>query len=154
MRTFRSKSNFVFGVIFLSVIALYETPMFISLIGKPRVAFSSLLLLIIPLVVSVYMFILGMQMICINEGGISLEIFGIKLKALGWYDINEAGTGKIKLGKNKYARQLYVSVRRVKEKELENMDCLRFQSGIIWFDYSLKAQKHLAFHLEMTDSID
>ena len=154
MKTFRSKSNLVFGIIFFAVIFIYEIPMYISVMGRSNIVYSSLLLLIVPLLISIYMLVVGLQIICIDEKGVSLKIFGIKLKELAWNDINEAGIGKINLNKKKYVRQLYVSVRRIKESELKNMNCLRFQPGIIWFDYSLTAQKHLAFHLGMTDSID
>ncbi len=154
MKTFRSKSNFMFGMIFIVTILICEVPMLFSISGSGITNASGYLLLIAPLLVALYMFAAGMQMICIDENGISLSLFGIKLKSLKWQDINEAGTGMIKLGKNKFARQLYVSQRKINDSELKNMDTLRFQPNIIWFDYSLKAQKHLAFHLGMTDSID
>lgn len=154
MRLFRSKSNFMFGVIFLSVIVLYEIPMFLGLIGKENVSFASLILLILPLIISLFMFILGMQTIHISESGVTLEIFRIPLKELKWNETNEAGTGKVKISKGRYIRQLYVSQRSLNEKELDNMDKLRFQPFVIWFDYSSKAEKHLAYYLGMTDSIE
>lgn len=154
MRTFRSKSNFVFGVIFFSIILLCEIPMLAGLTDQNDIPVATLLLLILPFVASFIMLVVGLQTISISDKAVTLELFFIPIKELEWEKINEAGIGAVKINKNRYLKQLYVSNRRVKEKELENLDSLRFERKIIWFDYSLKAEKHLAFHLGMTDSID
>ena len=154
MRFFRSKSNFVFGVIFFSVILLCEIPMLAGLSGQNNIPVVTLLLLILPFVASFCMLIVGFQTICISDKSVTLEICFIPLKELAWEKINEAGIGAVKINKNRYLKQLYVSNRRVKETELEDLDRLRFERKVIWFDYSLKAEKHLAFHLGMIDSID
>ena len=154
MRIIRSKSNFVFGIIFFSIILLCEVPMIAGISSDNNIPVGTLLLLILPFVASLFMFVVGLQTICINDKSITLEILFIPLKEIEWLKINEAGIGTVKINKNRYLKQLYVSNRRIKEKELENLDSLRFQRKVIWFDYSLKAEKHLAFHLGMTDSID
>ena len=154
MRTFRSKSNFVFGVIFFSIIMLCEIPMTAGIKEQGEIPFATLLLLILPFIASVCMLVYGLQTICINDKSVTLEVCFIPLKELEWEKINEAGIGAVKIKKNSYMKQLYVSNRRISDKELENLDSLRFERNVIWFDYSLKAEKHLAFHLGMTDSID
>lgn len=154
MRIFRSKSNFVFGVMFFSIILLCEIPMVVGISGQNDVPVATLLLLILPFVASLCMLIMGLQTICINDKSITLEVLFIPIKELTWEKINEAGIGAVKINRNRYLKQLYVSNRRIKDKELENLDTLKFERKVIWFDYSLKAEKHLAFHLGMIDSID
>lgn len=154
MRVFRSKNNLVFGVMFFSVILLCEIPMVAGINQQDDIPVATLMLLILPFVASVCMLIVGLQTICINDKSVTLEFLFIPIKELTWEKINEAGIGAVKINKNRYLKQLYVSNRRVKEKELENLDALKFERKVIWFDYSLKAEKHLAYHLGMTDSID
>ena len=86
-------------------------------------------------------------MINISERAVTLELLFIPLKDIEWAKINEAGTGKIKIGKDKYSKQLYVSTKKISEKRLENLESMKFDSDIIWFDYSLRAQDSLAKHL-------
>ena len=154
MRIFRSKSNFVFGVMFFSIILLCEIPMIAGISAQDKIPVATLLLLILPFIVSLFMLVMGLQTICINDKSVTLEVLFIPIKELTWEKINEAGIGAVKINKNRYLKQLYVSNRRVEEKELEDLDRLKFDRKVIWFDYSLKSEKHLAFHLGMIDSID
>jgi len=147
MRLFRSKSNFMFGTVLLSALILFEIPALIKLSGGGTMPEYGKFLLIIPIVVAFYMFVLGMQVINISDRGVTLEVFRIPLKDIEWEKINEAGTGKIKISRGKYMRQLYVSQKQLTEEQIENLDKMRLDSSVIWFDYSLKAQDSLALHL-------
>ncbi|MBE6788174.1 MAG: hypothetical protein E7539_00750 [Ruminococcaceae bacterium] len=151
MKFFRSKSNFLFGVILLAAVVVFEAPAVVKIINGASVQKLGIVFLVLPFIVAVYMFISGSQIIKINDRGVALEVFGIPLKDIEWEKINEAGTGKIKISKNKYMRQLYVSQKRVNEQQLENLEKLRLDSAVIWFDYSLKAEEGLAKHLGVSE---
>ena len=103
--------------------------------------------LIIPLLIVLYMFVLGAQVINISDRGVTLEVFRIPIKDIEWDKINEAGTGTVKISKGKFMRQLYVSNKKLTEDQIENLDKMKFDSAVIWFDYSLKAQDRLAEYL-------
>ena len=147
MRFFRSKSNFMFGTILLSALVLIEIPTYIKFFVQSVMPGYAIWFLIIPMLVALYMFVMGAQVINISDRGVALELFGIPLKDLEWEKINEAGTGTIKISRDKLMRQLYVSNKQLTEAQTENLDLLKFDSAVIWFDYSLKAQDSLAEHL-------
>ncbi len=147
MRIFRSKSNFMFGTILLSALVLIEIPTYIKFFVKSIMPGYAIWFLIIPLLIALYMFVLGAQVINISDRGVTLEIFRIPLKDLEWEKINEAGTGTVKISKGKFMRQLYVSNKQLTEDQIENLDNMKLDSAVIWFDYSLKAQDSLAEHL-------
>ncbi len=147
MRIFRSKSNFMFGAILLGALILFEIPTYIKFfVGSTMPAFA-IWFLIIPLIIALYMFGLGAQVINISDRGVTLELFRIPLKDIEWEKINEAGTGTVKISKGKFMRQLYVSNKKLTEDQIENLDKMKFDSAVIWFDYSLRAQDSLAEHL-------
>ena len=108
MRFFRSKSNFMFGTILLSALVLIEIPTYIKFFVQSVMPGYAIWFLIIPMLVAFYMFVLGAQVINISDRGVALELFGIPLKDLEWEKINEAGTGTIKISRDKLMRQLYV----------------------------------------------
>ena len=147
MRIFRSKSNFMFGTILLSALVLIEIPTYIKFFVKSVLPDFAIWFLIIPLVIALYLFVLGAPVINISDRGVALELFRIPLKDIEWEKINEAGTGTVKISREKLARQLYVSNKQLTEAQIENLDLMKFDSAVIWFDYSLKAQNSLAKHL-------
>lgn len=147
MRILRSKSNFMYGCVLLAAVLIFEFPAVLKIIKGATVQPLGVLVLVLPLVVALYMFVSGCQMINISDRAVTLELVFLPLKDIEWAKINEAGTGKIKIGKDKYSRQLYVSTKKISEKRLENLESMKFDSDIIWFDYSLKAQDSLAKHL-------
>lgn len=147
MKFFRSKSNFMFGTILLCALVLIEIPTYIKFFVKSIMPGYAIWFLIVPLLIAIYMFIIGAQMINVSDRGVTLEVFGLPLKDIEWEKINEAGTGTIKISRDKLMRQLYVSNKQLTAEQTENLDKLKFDSAVIWFDYSLKAQNSLAEHL-------
>ena len=147
MRTFRSKSNFMFGTIMFSAVLITEIPVAIKVFSTKNPDFLAVAFVIVPLLVAAYLFIQGIQVIKIDDRGVTLEVFYLPLKELRWLEVNEAGTGKIKIGKNKYVRQLYLSHKQLTEEQTEDLDTMRFDNETIWFDYSQKAREKLEYYL-------
>jgi len=147
MRILRSKSNFMFGAVLIIAVLIFEIPALVKILSGVTVQPVGALVMVLPLVVALYMFVSGLQTINISDRSVTLELLFIPLKDIEWEKINEAGTGKIKTSKDKYTRQLYVSHKKLSQKQIENLELLKLDSEVIWFDYSLKAQDSLAKHL-------
>ncbi len=140
MTIFKSKSNFMFGVVFMSAIVLTDIPFIIKLANSYNKNISlNIFLLVVPFIIAFVMFAQGMQQIKIDEKGIYLKLFGITLKYILWDNITEAGIGKIKINKEKYINQLYVSERRLPEEQQENLSKISFFDNTLWFDFSATA---------------
>lgn len=146
MNQFRSKSNFMFGVIVLAVAVIANIPAFIRIL-KGGVLPISIIMFILILVVALVIFFIGMQSVNISENGVRLEVFRVPLKELSWQDIKEAGIGKERINKNSVMKQLYVSSKPLKESEYENLDSMRFSQSVIWFDYSQASEEKIRFYL-------
>ena len=147
MRIFRSKGNFMFGSIFIAAVMLFEIPTYFNLFSDGSMPKYTIIFLIIPILIAIYMFVIGAQVINISDRGVTLEVFRVPLKDIEWDKINEAGTGTVKIGRDKYMRQLYVSNKKLTQEQVNNLDKMKFDSLVIWFDFSQKAQDSLASHL-------
>ncbi len=149
MRVFRSKSNLIFGIIILIVVVISEISMIIGLVSAEKVSTFTVVFMLLVFAIALYHFIDGMQTIKLDETGVTHEIVFLPVKAIKWDDIIEAGIGKIKVNKTKYSKQLYVSAKRLDETKLEDLDSFRFDTKVIWFDYSEASQERLASGLGM-----
>lgn len=149
MRIFRSKSNFVFGLIIMGVVIIAEIVMIVGTPSHVTLPKLTTAFMAIIFAVAFYHFVDGIQTIKIDENGVTLEIAFIPVKSIKWNDIIEAGLGKIKLSKNKYAKQLYVSSKRLNSDYIDDLCKYRYNQKIIWFDFDQKAQDMLAEGLGM-----
>lgn len=150
MRFFRSKSNFLFGSVLLVLVFLFEITIIISFSTAKTISISRIILMVLPLIIALFYFVAGFQTIKITPEKITLETLFIAVKELKWEEINQAGIGKIYINKNKFVRQLFVSQIKIEEHQIENLDKLRFNQQVIWFDFSLKAQEKLIYYLDLT----
>ena len=150
MRFFRSKSNFLFGSVLLVLVFLFEITIIISFSTAKTISISRIILMVLPLIIALFYFVTGFQTIKITPEKITLETLFIAVKELKWEEINQAGIGKIYINKNKFVKQLFVSQIKIEEHQIENLDKLRFNQQIIWFDFSLKAQEKLIYYLDLT----
>ncbi len=146
MSQFRSKSNFMFGSIVLAIAVIANIPAIVK-IFKGGVLPISIILLIVILIVAIALFLIGMQRININEKGIVLDVCKVPIKEFSWSEIKEVGIGKEKINKNSVMKQLYISLRPLKESEYENLDSVRFSQSVIWFDYSQEAEETIRSYL-------
>ena len=144
MRIFRSKSNFVFGIIIMSVVIVAELVMIIGMPSHVKIPKFTIAFMAVIFAVALYHFIDGLQTIKIDKKGVTLEIIFVPVKTVKWDNIIEAGLGKIKLSKNKYAKQLYISSKRLNPEKLDDLTSYKFNQKVIWFDFSQKAQDMLA----------
>jgi len=149
MRIFRSKSSFIFRIIIMTVVIIAELVMFLGMPGHVKIPKLTIAFMSVIFAVAFYHLIDGLQTIKIDKNGVTLEIVFIPVKSIKWDSVIEAGLGKIKLSKNKFAKQLYVSSKRINPDNLENLNRYRYNQRVIWFDFNQKAQDMLAEGLGM-----